>query len=445
MSDENAKQIRDLEDTLEMFRDSIDAMTDGLLIYNAEGVVVHLNSAFIDIMNKRGIGCEIGITRRDLLRNVAQAGYFDIGDQPLEEWLTHFIATQSLKIEFEQHFTTPDGRTYLSRNRPIKNGGRINTLSDITEIQDALTAACAAEKAKSEFLANMSHEIRTPMNGIMGMAELLESSDLGSRETDCVNVINRSGKALLTIINDILDFSKIESGHMELDAAPFDLRDTLEDITALLSTKVAETGIDLLLRMQPNLPVCYLGDAGRIRQVLTNIVGNAVKFTQSGHVLVDVSGEVKGGTANLDIKVTDTGIGIPPEKLEHVFEKFSQADGSTTRQFGGTGLGLTISRDLADLMGGSITVQSVIGQGSTFTVSVSLPVQDNIIKPKKEPVNIAGSKILVIDDNEVSRDILKEQLAYWGCQCAAAPSAKIGLAVLDKAKQKKRKAGPYHC
>lgn len=320
-----------------------------------------------------------------------------------------------------------------SKNKPIRVMG---SMMDITALKEAELRAVSSDISKSEFLANMSHEIRTPMNGIMGMAELLQNSQLGPRETDFVNVINRSGKALLTIINDILDFSKIEAGQMELDNAPFHLRDSIEDITTLLSTKVVETGIDLLLRVQPDLPTTFLGDVGRIRQILTNIVGNAVKFTHTGHVLIDVSGEVENETANLLIKVVDTGIGIPAEKLNHVFDKFSQADGSTTRQYGGTGLGLPISQNLTELMGGDISVNSALGEGSTFTISITLPIQEEIITPKLEHLNIAGSKILVIDDNAVNRDILKEQITYWNCQCIAAPSAKTGMAVLDRAKLK---------
>ena len=335
---------------------------------------------------------------------------------------------------------------FIGRMEYAENGDPMRMLGagyDITHIKNAEMRAEAAEQkareadiAKSEFLANMSHEIRTPMNGIMGMAELLQNSDLGPRETDFVNVINRSGEALLTIINDILDFSKIESGKLELDNMPFNLRDCIEDITALLATRITETGIDLLLRVQPDLPMSYLGDAGRIRQIFTNIVGNAVKFTHDGHVLIDVGGQVHNQTAELTIKVVDTGIGIAPNKLNHVFDKFTQEDGSTTREYGGTGLGLTISRNLVELMGGTIDAQSVVGEGSTFTIQMSVPVQADIGTPAQKITNITGSKILVIDDNEVNRDILKEQLNYWSCQCVAAPSAKVGLAVLDRAKQK---------
>ena len=304
---------------------------------------------------------------------------------------------------------------------------------DITHLKEAELRAEAADRAKSEFLANMSHEIRTPMNGIMGMAELLNNCSLGPRETDFVNTINRSGHALLTIINDILDFSKVEAGFMELDDAPFHLRDALEDVTTLLASQSAETGVDLLLRVQPDLPSTFVGDVGRIRQVLTNIVGNAVKFTLEGHVLIDVRGTVDGDIADLTIKIEDTGIGIAKEKLGSVFDKFSQADNSTTRQYGGTGLGLTIAKNLVTLMGGDISVTSEIGKGSEFTINLQMPTHADLVKPKLEQLNIAGSNILVIDDNVINRDILKEQLSYWKCRTALAPSAKVGRLALQKA------------
>jgi len=307
----------------------------------------------------------------------------------------------------------------------------VGSLVDITHLKRAEENARQSDQSKSEFLANMSHEIRTPMNGIMGMAELLKNTQLGSRETEFVNVIERSGQALLTIINDILDFSKIEAGHMGLEEEPFLLRESIEDVMALLSHKVSETGVDLLLRVQPDLPSTYVGDVGRFRQILTNIVGNAVKFTMSGHVLIDVSGEINNGIADLNVKIEDTGIGIPDEKIEHIFRQFAQVDGSTTREYGGTGLGLSISKNLIELMGGDISVSSVVGTGSTFTLSVTMPTHEEIQSLTREQFEIAGSKVLVIDDNEINRDILKEQLTQWKCQCVTLPSAGKGISFLE--------------
>jgi signal transduction histidine kinase/CheY-like chemotaxis protein len=298
-----------------------------------------------------------------------------------------------------------------------------------------------ADRAKSEFLANMSHEIRTPMNGVMGMAELLAKTELDTKQKMFTDIIVRSGHALVTIINDILDFSKIDSGQLELDLQPFRLAEAVEDVTTLVSTKVQEKELELAVRIQPDLPEMYIGDIGRIRQIITNLVSNAVKFTEQGHVLVDVSGAVAsdddGGDlkAELLVKVEDTGIGIPAEKLDHVFEKFSQVDGSSTRTHEGTGLGLTIAKQLVEIMGGEIGADSEPGRGSTFWFTLPLPVHDVGQKRRRVPVDVSGARILVIDDNEVNRSILMEQLGAWKFDATATPSGREGLAVLGHAAQ----------
>ena len=333
----------------------------------------------------------------------------------------------------KSYYETSSGEPYI-----------IGVLTDITKLEEQKRLIKAAELkareasiSKSQFLANMSHEIRTPMNGIMGMSELLLTSELNARQTDFANIINRSGEALLTIINDILDFSKAEAGKIELDIQPFHLRNCIEDVTALLASTITETGLDLLVRIQPGLPKMFMGDAGRIRQVLTNIIGNAVKFTNAGHVYINVSGDIIDGMANLNIQVIDTGIGIDSDKLEHVFDKFSQVDGSTTRQYGGTGLGLSISKHLTDLMNGDISVSSTLGEGTEFSISLPLPVAELVeTNKKRSKQSIAGSNILIIDDNPINRSILKEQLSHWRCESAAVESSQLGLAVLQKAFEK---------
>ena len=221
-----------------------------------------------------------------------------------------------------------------------------------------------ADRAKSEFLANMSHEIRTPMNGVMGMAELLVKTELNEKQKTFADIIMKSGASLLTIINDILDFSKIDAGQMELDPAPFNLAEAIEDVATLVSSKVAEKDLELAVRVAPDLPSMFVGDVGRLRQIVTNLLGNAVKFTEEGHVFVDVNGEKTDNDGmRLKFAIEDTGIGIPQEKCDRIFEKFSQVDGTATRKHEGTGLGLAISSSLVHLMGGEISVTSEIEKG----------------------------------------------------------------------------------
>ncbi|SDA77916.1 response regulator [Mesorhizobium qingshengii] len=303
------------------------------------------------------------------------------------------------------------------------------------ESAESLFKAEAADRAKSEFLANMSHEIRTPMNGVLGMAELLAKTDLTPRQKTFTEVIVKSGNALLTIINDILDFSKINAGQLTLDPAPFRLAEAVEDVATLVSARVAEKNLELIVRVDPRLPAYVVGDAGRFRQIVTNLLGNAVKFTEKGHVLIDVGGEIVKDVVQLKVRVEDTGIGIPAEKLQNVFEKFAQVDGSSTRRHEGTGLGLAIAARLVDLMAGKIGVESEIGRGSVFWFAVPLPAHHAAARDEIVPVDVTGARVLVIDDNPVNREILLEQLRSWSFDCAAAESGAVGLAFLDRACQ----------
>jgi signal transduction histidine kinase/CheY-like chemotaxis protein len=303
---------------------------------------------------------------------------------------------------------------------------------ELSKALDLARSANLADRSKSEFLANMSHEIRTPMNGVMGMAELLSKTGLDDRQSMFVNVIIKSSNALLTIINDILDFSKIDAGRVELDPAPADIIEAVEDVATLVASSASEKDIELLVSADASVPRHLDVDIGRFRQVLVNIVGNGVKFTDQGHVLIEMSADVTDDSALLKVRVTDTGIGIPEDKLKTVFEKFSQVDGSSTRRHEGTGLGLAIASRLVALMGGEIGAESTPGEGTTFWFTVRLPVVAGPTVQAVPAPDIAGSRILIVDDNAVNRAILTAQFLEHQTDCAAADSAELGLAVLIK-------------
>ncbi|WP_444667605.1 response regulator [Cereibacter changlensis] len=415
-------------------RAAIEAVPDGFVLFDRNDRLLLCNSRYREIYPCAAPAMQPGASFESILRYGLAHGQSPEVTDP-EAWLAERLARYRHPGEAAE-YEMANGRWLRVLDQATPDGGRVGLRMDITELKEqqaaldaARLAAEAANRAKSAFLANMSHEIRTPMNGVVGMAELLCDTTLTGDQRLFAETIRSSGEALLVIINDILDYSKIEAGRLTLHPEPFDLERTIHEVAMLLQPRARAQGIDLIVHFDMALPTRYIGDPGRLRQVLTNLVGNAVKFTAKGHVTIRVlGGEAGPGLEELHVTVEDTGIGIAPEHLAHIFGEFNQLETGSNRKFEGTGLGLAISRRLVEMMQGEIWVDSTAGRGSCFGFRLTLPVADDAAAP---PVAGALTRALVVDDRFLERTILERQLTACGIRatlCRSGPDALAELA-----------------
>lgn len=428
------EQEQKLQSSEAMLREIFDSSVDNIALTDlADGTIIDVNHELVR---------SLGLAKDEIVgKRFAQLKVWDSAEH-LELFTATLLERREVR-NFETTFRTAGGSTFpaLISAVVLELGGRQCALSiarDITDLEAARQRALAASKAKTEFLSSMSHEIRTPMNAILGMADLIGESDLNSEQRRYLDTIISNGNALLELINSILDLARVESGRMNLEAVEFDVVELTEKVADTLAVRAHEKGIELAVRFSADLPATLMGDSLRLRQVLTNLVGNAIKFTERGEVVIDVAHNPgQSSRGSLLFCVRDSGIGMPRDMLPNIFSAFTQADSSTTRKYGGSGLGLTIVKRLVALMGGKVWVESELGTGSTFnfTVELGLPpaVAGHSEAREHRGLDLSCVRALVVDDSSTNRSIVSQMLAAGGATVTEAASGAEGLAALADA------------
>ncbi|MEM1295513.1 MAG: ATP-binding protein, partial [Verrucomicrobiota bacterium] len=436
LEDEISRKTSDLEKANRVLESFFQVSLDMLCIAGLDGYFKRINPAFRETL---------GFSRDELMAKPF-IEFVHPDDRESTTQAVQKLASGEMVVSFENRYLHKDGtyRWIEWNSAPDDTSGLIYAAArDITSrkeneetLRSAKREAEQANLAKSEFLANMSHEIRTPMNGILGMTELLLHTPLNPEQSEYGKMAYQSAENLLNLLNDILDFSKIEAGKLELAAHPFQLRDSIGDTLQTLALTAQEKGLELAYSIAPEVPDSLIGDLGRLRQVLVNLVGNAIKFTKEGEVVVEIrSEETTDRLTVLHVSVRDTGIGISKQKLDRIFESFTQADASTTRTFGGTGLGLTISREIVAMMDGEISVDSELGKGSVFQFSAQLGIESGSTKKLDAPGSLHHLPVLVVDDNATNLRILLAILESWEMKPTGVANGREAIQVLEHASQ----------